>query len=380
MSGQGSTPAPVAAPPRKLWIDGFQRRHPVLGFPIAVIYKFVDDSGAYLAALMTYYGFVSLFPLLLLLSTVLSVVLRNNPGLQQQIVDSALGQFPVVGDQVQNPKKLSGGPVGVFAGLVFATYGGLGIGQALQYAMNTAWAVPRNERPNPLSARVRSLLLIICASLVLLTTTAVSGVANQFDGDLGRILGYLIPAVVIVADVLIFIPIFRHGASRYLAIRQVVPGAILAAILWMLLQTYGFRYVSHVIARASETGASGTNLIFATVLGLLAFIYLASITTVICAEVNVVFDKKLFPRALLTPFTDNVDLTEGDRRTYTAIAQAHRHKGFERIEVSFAKPAWNRPATTRTDDAPTVQDGHVEPDPHDEPTAPFPKRFPHDRP
>ncbi len=372
MSEQGATPVETGSPPRKLWIDGFQRRHPVLGFPIAVIYKFVDDSGAYLAALMTYYGLVSLFPLLLLLSTVLSVVLRNNPGLQQQIVDSAAGQFPVVGKQLQDPKQLSGGTLGVLAGLAFATYGGLGIGQALQYAMNTVWAVPRNERPNPLLARVRSLLLISGAVLVLLTATAASGIADQFHGNLGRLMAYLIPVAIVVADVLIFIPIFRHGTSRYLEIRQVLPGAVLAAACWALLQTYGFRYISHVINRANAADASGTNLIFATVLGLLAFIYLASIITVICAEVNVVLDKKLYPRALLTPFTDNVDLTAGDRRTYTAIAQAHRHKGFERIEVSFNRPT--APVPEQSEEASPATD------PHDETTQPFPRRFPHDRP
>lgn len=385
MSGQGASPAPTASsPPRKLWIDGFQRRHPVLGFPIAVIYKFFDDSGPYLAALMTYYGLVSLFPLLLLLSTVLSIVLRNNPGLQQQIVDSAAGQFPVVGKQLQDPQQLSGGTLGVLAGLIFATYGGLGIGQALQYAMNTAWAVPRNERPNPLLARVRSLLLIIGAALVLVIATALSGMAGQFDGNLGSFLAYLIPVAILLADVLVFIPIFRHGTSRYLEVKQVLPGAVLAAICWALLQTYGFRYISHVIDRANQTGASGTNLIFATVFGLLAFIYLASIITVISAEVNVVLQKKLYPRALLTPFTDNVELTEGDRRTYTAIAQAHRHKGFERIEVSFAKPAWNPPANADTSsqrsDAVGAQGDRVESDPHDELTEPFQRRFPHDRP
>ncbi len=379
MSRQGATPAKIdSSPPRQLWIDAFQRRHPVLGFPIAVVYKFVDDSGAYLAALMTYYGLVSLFPLLLLLSTVLSFVLRNNPGLQQQIVDSAAGQFPVVGKQLQDPKQLSGGTLGVLAGVAFATYGGLGIGQALQYAMNTVWAVPRNERPNPLLARLRSLLLIAGAALVLLTATAASGIADQFHGNLGRVMAYLIPVAILIADVLIFIPIFRHGTSRSLEVKQVLPGAVLAAASWTLLQTYGFRYISHVIDRANAAGASGTNLIFATVLGLLAFIYLASMITVLCAEVNVVFDKKLYPRALLTPFTDNVELTAGDRRTYTAIAQAHRHKGFERIEVSF-----NKPYVRVSDDADSTglcADTGPTPDPHDEPTEPLPRRFPHDRP
>ena len=75
-------------------LDRFQQRHPGAGFPLAVIYKYVDDSGAYLAALIAYYGFVSLFPLLLLLSTVLGFVL---PGTGPAAAGAALGAEPVPG-------------------------------------------------------------------------------------------------------------------------------------------------------------------------------------------------------------------------------------------------------------------------------------------
>ena len=83
-------------------LDGYQRRHRWVGFPLAVIYKFADDQGPYLAALITYYGFLSLFPLLLLLVTVLGFVLQNDPGLQEQLLDSALAQFPVIGGQLRD--------------------------------------------------------------------------------------------------------------------------------------------------------------------------------------------------------------------------------------------------------------------------------------
>ena len=82
------------------WLDAFQRRHPAAGFPLAVIYKFVDDQGSYLAALIAYYGFLSLFPLLLLLSTVLGLVLRGHPQLQEQVLHSTLNQFPIIGNQL----------------------------------------------------------------------------------------------------------------------------------------------------------------------------------------------------------------------------------------------------------------------------------------
>ncbi len=141
-------------------LDRMQRRHPGLGFPLAVLYKFVDDQGSYLAALITYYDFLSLFPLLLLLTSVLGFVLGGDAHLQQRVLNSTLSQFPVIGSQLGDPKGLRGSGAGLVIGLLGAVYGGLGVAQAGQNAMNAAWHVPRNNRPNPIKARLRSLLLL----------------------------------------------------------------------------------------------------------------------------------------------------------------------------------------------------------------------------
>ena len=100
-------------------VDRFQRRHPATGLPLAVIYKFVDDQGAYLAALCAYYAFISLFPLLLLFATVLGIVLADNPDLQDRILDSAMSQIPVIGGQLGEPEKLSGGATAIIIGGIY---------------------------------------------------------------------------------------------------------------------------------------------------------------------------------------------------------------------------------------------------------------------
>jgi uncharacterized BrkB/YihY/UPF0761 family membrane protein len=170
------------------WLDRLQRRSRSAGFLIAVIYKYVDDQGSYLAALITYYAFVSLFPALLLLTTVLGVVLVGHPGLQEQIVQSAVAQFPVIGDQLGQPQGLSGGTVGVAVGIAGALYGGLGVGQAVQNAMDTLWAVPRNDRPDPIRARIRSflLLLVLGSALIATTVLAAIGRASESFGIVGK--------------------------------------------------------------------------------------------------------------------------------------------------------------------------------------------------
>src|ERR671933_1423038 len=134
-------------------LDAAQRRLPALSFPIAVLYKYFDDQGNYLAALITYYGFLSLFPLLLLLTSILGFVLGGNPELQQDILTSTLSQFPVIGEQLGDPQGLGGRGAGLVIGIVGSLYGAMGVAQATQNAMNVAWAVPRNRRPDPIRSR-----------------------------------------------------------------------------------------------------------------------------------------------------------------------------------------------------------------------------------
>ncbi|MCV7229283.1 YihY/virulence factor BrkB family protein [Mycolicibacterium komossense] len=311
------------------WLDRLQQRSRAVGFVIAVIYKYVDDQGGYLAALITYYAFVSLFPLLLLGTTILGVVLVGHPELQHQVVHSALSQLPVIGDQLQQPNKLSGGVTGVVVGIAGALYGGLGVGVAVQNAMDTVWAVPRNLRPDPIRSRVRSLVLLIVLGSAAVASTVLSalGRATHILGPVSTV-GVVIAAV--LTNAVICLVAFRVTTARDVTWAEVLPGAIGAAVIWQLLQWFGAGYVAHIVGSASNT-----NSVFALVLGLLAFLFLISVSLVMCAEVNVVRVDRLHPRALLTPFTDDVELTPADRRTYAGKAKAERAKGFQHVEVSF---------------------------------------------
>ncbi|WP_032397764.1 YihY/virulence factor BrkB family protein [Rhodococcoides fascians] len=312
-------------------LDRLQRRRPVLGYPIAVVYKFVDDQGGYLAALITYYAFVSLFPALLLFSVILGIVLMGNPELQQQILNSALGQIPAVGEELGRPERIGGGTVGLAVGILGSLYGGLGVSVALQNAMNTAWAVPKNLRPDPIRARVRGLGLLSTVGLAVLAITALNvlSAAGYFGPESGLVV-FVIGTLLYVG---VFVVAFRLATVRAVSIGQVLPGAVVAGLTWQLLQTFGGVYVKYVAASSTVT-----NGVFAVVLGLLAFLYVTSVSIVICIEINVVRVDRLFPRSLLAPFTDDVELTEGDKLTYTGQAEAQRSTPFEDIDVTFADP------------------------------------------
>lgn len=301
--------------------------------PIGVIYKFFDDQGGYLAAVLTYYAFVAIFPILLIASSVLGFVLQGHPSLQQEILSSALAQFPIVGDQLGRPEGIQGSTSAVVVGTLTALYGVVGLGQAAQNAVNVTWAIPRNSRLNPVVSRLRSLVWLVMAGLALVLIAVLTSLGSHLDvfgAELGTGVRWLAVATNVALNAGVLAMMMRLSTPQMERLREVIPGAAAIAVLWQLLQVLGGVYVEHVINKAGQMNA-----VFAVVLGLVALLYIASVIAMLGLEINVVLAKRLYPRALLTPFTDAVQLTEADKRVYREYAQAQRHKGFERVRVSF---------------------------------------------
>lgn len=319
-------------------IDRAQRRSPAAGFPLAVIYKFFDDQGNYLAAILTFYAFLSIFPLMLLGTSILGFVLDGRPALQEQVLDSALGQFPIIGDALGRPEGIQGSTGGIIVGSLTALYGALGLGLALQNVQSAAWAVPRNSRPHPVMTRVNSLFILAVAGIAIFTVFVGSAVLTETKlvGDLSTHgwFHWLVRLLSLALLGLMMTVLLRMAAARAIRDRGIraAPGGFTVAVLWQFLQWIGTWYVTNVIASADRNSMTET---FGVVLGLMGLLYIGAVMGVIGIEVNVVLARKLWPRALLTPFTDSVDLTEADRRAYAMYAQMQRHKGFETVAVRF---------------------------------------------
>lgn len=275
--------------------DTYQRRHPRLAFPLAVVKKFGEDRGGDLGALIAYWGFFSLFPLLLVLVSVLGFVLHGNPRLQQSLLDSALAQFPVIGEQLRDHlESLTANGVVLGIGTATALWAGLGVTVSAQKAMNTVWGIPPEERPRFLAARVRGLILLVVLGSIILSALFLSGLGTA-TGELGvalRILGFFGS---LGLHVVLFLLAYRVLTVRRLSWREVLPGALAGAVLWTGMQLVGAYLVNHQVRRA--TPVYGT---FAVVIGLLVWIYMGAQVTVLCAEVNAVRVKRLWPRSLLS--------------------------------------------------------------------------------
>jgi YihY family inner membrane protein len=306
-------------------VDDYQQRRDWLAFPVAVVKKFGDDQAGRHAALLAYYGFFSLFPLLLVAVTVIGFLLQGGSDLRERIVDSAVAQFPVIGDDIEREVSrsgLQGSGLALAVGLALALWGGLGVAEAAQNAMNGIWNVPRKRYPNFLLRRLRGLLWLVILGGGLLLASLASGFAQAADTSWSGAAAAVASAAV---NSLLFLVGFRVLTVRNVPLRSLLPGAVLAAVAWALLQWLGGWYVDRQLSRASAT--YGT---FALVIGLLSWLYLAATITLYAAELNVVRARRLWPRSLLPP-----PLAGADEQVLEDLAKQEERLPEQRVEVSF---------------------------------------------
>jgi YihY family inner membrane protein len=304
-------------------IDRAQQRHRWSAFPVAVVKKYGDDQGSNLAALVAHYAFFSLFPLLLVFVTVLGFVLAGDPSLQREVVNGALNQFPVVGNKLQ-VGSFHGSGLALAIGLVGALWAGLGVTLAAENAMNSVWNVPLKQRPDFLKSRLRGLTLLAILGTLNLAATVIGGVVGGgvLHGVPANIAGVI---VALLADFVLFFAAFRLLTAHEVSRHDLLPGVILATVLWYALQTLGGLYINHVVKGAGETYG-----VFALVIGLLSFLHLGAQLILIAAEVNVVRARHLWPRNLF-----GGDLRDEDRRALTADAKAQERVPQQQIDVAF---------------------------------------------
>lgn len=326
-------------------IDRFQQRHTWAAFGFAVYKKFGDDQAGNLAALISYYAFFSIFPLLLALVTILGYVLAGQPQLEQQVFSSALGSFPIIG---QNSKlqPLTGNPFALIAGIVLAIWSGLAVAQKVQTAFNVVYDVPRTDRPGFLPRIRRSVELVVVVGGGLILSTLVQGAlsgSSIYGLNLG--IGVVILGAVVGAalNTGLLMLAFRRGTARDLSWRAVLPGAVVGGIGVFILQKVGTGLVNSKVS-----GAQGTYGTFAVVIGLLFWFYLLAQLVLYCAEINVVTSLRLWPRGL-PGMTSGLATTEADARAFERYPQQERQVHNSTVEVQVDTDAASGAAQTDTD-------------------------------
>jgi membrane protein len=312
--------------------DDAQRRHPVLAFPFAVLKKFGDDRAAQMAALIAYYGFFSLFPLLLVFVTVVSFVIENDPALQERLLDSILSRFPLIGADIEREiGQITGSTVALVIGLVLALWSGTAVVTTTQWAMDDVWDVPRAERP----AFVRRVLRALVMLVALGASVVVSAFLTALDGGVGfagAVLEVLSLAGTLLLSAALFAIAFRVLTVANVSWRDVIPGALVAAVSWTVLLMLGTWIVDRYVSQATAVYGA-----FAIVIGLLAWISLFAQLFLMAAEVNVVRVRRLWPRSLV-----DRPPTPRDREVVAAQAEEERALPEERVDVRFQERGADR--------------------------------------
>jgi YihY family inner membrane protein len=264
---------------------------------------------------------------MLVLVTLLGMLLRNNPELQDTIRTSALANFPVIGEEIsKNVHSLRGSGLALGIGLALALWAGLGVMKVLQTAMNALWNVPYRHRPSVWLSLLRAMLLLLVLGVITVASAAAGGVGAGSDSWLLGIAGI---AISVLLNLVLFLLAFRILTTEDVAWGDVFPGALIAALAWTVLQAVGGYIVSHQLQGASDT--YGT---FAMVIGLLAWIYLGGQITLFAAEVNVVRKRRLWPRAIVQP-----PLTDADERALKSYAEQEERRPEEDVIVRIEETA-----------------------------------------
>lgn len=319
-------------------IERAQRRRRWLAIPVAVVRKFGDDRGGQWAALIAFYGFFSLFPLLLVFVTVLGFAIEGDPELQRQVLRSALAQFPIIGAQIESDiEAITGSPWIVAVGLAAAVWSGMRVIGAVQGALDELWDVPRRDRPGFVRSRVEALVTLVVLGVAATGIGLLAGVGTS-AGWVAVSLRALALAGTVALSVGVLVAIYTLLTEAEVSWRDVVPGAVLGAIGWAALLVIGSWFVDRQIRGATEVYG-----FFAVVIGLLAWLSLAATWFLLAGEFNVVLRRHLWPR---TAIPRDEAVTESDRRALAAEATEEAARPEEAVEVRF-DDATDGPATYR---------------------------------
>jgi YihY family inner membrane protein len=305
-------------------LDLVQRRNGFLGFPWAVLRKYLDDEGPRLAALITYYGFLSLFPLLLLATTAVTELLRSQPELQQQMLDQ-LVKPTLRPDVEQAISQLPPSGVPLAVGLVSLLFAGIGGVLAVYSVLNKMWGVPWRDRFGLTGRYARALLVLV---LALVSAVIAAGSTILTDTVLELPWVQRAAAAVATATAVFAVIGIAHKVlvCRPLRIRDVCVGGAIGAIIVTVLLNAAATILPALVTRAGLVYGS-----FATAVGIFTLLYLVSQTLVLSVEVSTVIESRLWPRGLTT-----TALSEADRRALVLQARRQERVAGERIVTTFS--------------------------------------------
>lgn len=274
-------------------VDKFQQTHTFLAFPIAVVKRYGDDKAGRQAALVTYYAFLSVFPLLIIFLTVLGVIAATSTTLETRILHNVYQLVPDLGSNLRKSvHSLRGSGLGLILQLLVLFYGTRGLASILQETFNNLWHVPKEHRPGFWGDHLRGFSMMLAVGLGIVLGTAISV-------GLGSIihLGFVGEAFITLLNVFVtfclFLAVFRLGTSESIPLRKLILGAIIATIGMIIIQRLGGYIMSRQLPKLE--GAYGS---FSVALGLLFWIYLQAQVILYALVITIVRTERDWPKKL----------------------------------------------------------------------------------
>jgi membrane protein len=304
--------------------DDFQMERRWLAQPIGTVRKYADDRGSALAGLVTFQVFLGMLPLLVVALTIFGGVLEGSERLREAVLESTIGQFPVVGSRIeQDVSALSASGSWIVVSIAGLLWTSAGIYHSLQLALNQVWNVGGVYRQGFVSRHLRAAMLFVLVFTAAVGTSFLRGIGVVPGPPVVRLVvslvgGWLIASVLLLA-------VFRLVIAPVIRTSLLVPAALLAGVFWEGLQRLGAWIVMDRLSEARELyGAIGF------VVVTLFWINLLARSAVLANEFAVVGERRLWPRRIAQP-----PLTEADRRVLEGLVNNERRRPEETVEVRF---------------------------------------------
>lgn len=274
-------------------IDKFQVKHTYVAFPVAVVKRYGDDQAGRQAALITYYGFLALFPLLLVFISILGLVVSNNPELRTTISGEVYKYFPALASSLQDSvHTLKGSGIALFFQVLVLLYGARGLAAMLQEAFNHVWHVDKENRPGFISDNLRSFGMMAAVGFGIIIGAVLSYILGSVL-DLGIVGTLLVTALNLAITFGLFLVVFRLGTSGVVALHSLVLGAAIASTGLLIVQHFGGYIMSQQLPKLDSSYGS-----FALALGMMFWIYIQAQIIMFALEVTAVRTQKDWPKKL----------------------------------------------------------------------------------
>lgn len=276
--------------------------------PLDVTVEMLDGWRKHLsgrnASLISFFGFLSIFPLALAATTVLALVLDGNEDLQQRVTDGAFDNIPLIGDSLSNNPDPGGSVLVLILGVLGALWSGTKAFVAIHSAQDDSWEVDVDDRSGTPKVRARALLGIIILGGAQLGAMVLAGIVNAASlpafGDVGII------AATVFVNIVSTLLIFRLLVSISPAWNDLWLGAIIAGVIITALQHFNTALATYFTENAAATYGS-----FAVVLGLVTWLGLMAIASLMCVELNAARVRLADPEAVRRGERFNIAIAAG---------------------------------------------------------------------